>query len=62
VITLLTAVFLSQEGPFTLTKPLPIRRQFAEIMGGNLNDFVKCLRIVEKDFNLPAAPYDARPR
>ena len=62
VITLLTAVFLSPEGPFTMSKPLPIRRHFAEMMGGNLNDFVECLRVVEKDFNLPAAPYDVRPR
>lgn len=62
VITLLTAVFLSPEGPFTLTKPLPIRRQFAEMMGGDLNGFVECLRIVEKDFNLNSAPYDVRPR
>jgi len=61
VITLLTAVFLSQEGPFTITKPLPLRRQFADMMGGNLAGFVKFLRIVEKDFNLPSAPYDARP-
>ena len=61
VITLLTAIFLSPEGPFTINKPLPIRRQYAEMMRGNLAGFVKFLRIVEKDFNLPSAPYDSRP-
>lgn len=60
VITLLTAIFLSPEGPFTMTKPLPVRRQFADMMGGNLADFVECLRVVEKDFSLQSAPYDVR--
>lgn len=60
VITLLTGIFLSPDGPFPLSKPLPVRRQFAEQMGGQLSGFVKFLRIVEKDFNLPAAPYDVR--
>ena len=61
VVTLLTVVFLSPDGPFTMTKPLPIRKHFAKVMTGNLADFVACLRIVEDDFRLPHAPYDVAP-